>query len=71
MFMAAQMQLAEDTSEKVVRASQILGIQKQEFVDRAILLYLDNLEKYLNLKQEMQEWDILSDEALFDFEKAL
>ena len=69
--MAAEMQLAQDTSEKVVRASHILGIQKQEFVDRAILLYLDNLEKYLNLKQEMQEWDILSDEALFDFEKEL
>ncbi len=69
--MAAELQLAEDTTDKVVRASQILGIQKQEFVDRAILLYLDNLEKYLNLKQEMQEWDILSDEALFNFEKTL
>ena len=66
-----EMQLAEDMSEKVVRASQLLGIQRQEFVDRAILLYLDNLEKYLHLKQEMQDWDILSDEALFDFEKAL
>ena len=69
--MAMEMQLAEDMSEKVVRASQLLGIQRQEFVDRAILLYLDNLEKYLHLKQEMQDWDILSDEALFDFEKAL
>ena len=69
--MATQMQLADDTSEKVIRASQILGIQNQEFVDRAILLYLDNLEKYLNLKQEMREWDLLSDEALVDFEKTL
>ncbi|HLC71289.1 MAG TPA: hypothetical protein VJI32_04725 [Candidatus Nanoarchaeia archaeon] len=69
--MAMEMQLAEDTSEKVVRASQLLGIQRQEFVDRAILLYLDNFEKYLNLKQEMQEWDVLSDEALLNFEKTL
>ena len=69
--MAMEMQLAEDMSEKVVRASQLLGIQRQEFVDRAILLYLDNLEKYLHLKQEMQEWDVLSDEALLNFEKTL
>ena len=69
--MATEIQLAEDTTQKVVRASLILGIQKQEFVDRAILLYLDNIEKYLNLKREMQEWDALSDEALSDFEKAL
>ena len=69
--MAMEMQLAEDMSEKVVRASQLLGIQRQEFVDRAILLYLDNFEKYLNLKQEMQEWDVLSDEALLNFEKTL
>ena len=48
-----------------------MGIKKDELVDRAILLYLDNLSKYLELKQEMHDWDILSDEALLNFEKSL
>jgi hypothetical protein len=63
--------IPQDTSEKIGKASELLGINKKELVDRAVLLYLDNIEKYLRLKQEMKEWDVLSDEALTNFEKSL
>ena len=63
--------LSKDTLKKVNEASKLLGIKEQELIDRAVLLYLDNISKYLNLKQEMKEWDILSDEALINFEKSL
>lgn len=66
-----QVEIQKDTSKKVSRISQLLGIKRQELIDRAILLYLDNIGKYLSLKQEMKEWDILSDEALLNFEKSL
>ncbi len=66
-----QFEIEQDTSRKVEKASQLLGIEKREIIDRALLLYLDNISKYLNLKQEMQEWDVLSDEALENFEKSL
>lgn len=66
-----QIEIPQDTSRKVERASKELGIAKKQLVERAILLYLDNLSKYISLKKEMREWDFLSDEALSKFEKSL
>lgn len=66
-----QIELQEDTTKKVDKASALLGIKNQEFIDRAILVYLDNIEKHLALKKEMNEWEVLSDEALENFEKLL
>jgi len=66
-----QIELPKETSKKVHRASELLGIQNQELVQRALIVYLDNLEKYMALKQEMKDWDTLSDEALQSFEKSL
>ena len=66
-----QIELEKDTSKKVDEASKLLGIGKNEIIDRAVLVYLDNLAKYLDLKHEMKAWDSLSDEALINFEKSL
>ncbi len=63
--------IQRDTLQKIGRASELLGIKKQEVVDRAILLYLDNLSKFMDLKRELKQWDTLSDEALHNFEKSL
>jgi len=63
--------IQEDISLKVSKASKLLGIKKEELIDGAILLYLDNLEKYIELKKEMKDWDKLSDEAFLKFEKSL
>lgn len=65
------LKLSDDTSEKVTKASEILGIKKQELIDRALLVYLDNIDKYLDLRKELKFWDSLSDEALINFEKLL
>lgn len=66
-----QVEIPKDTSAKIRKIVRLLGIKKQQLVDRAILLYIDNLSKYLELKEEMKEWDYLSDEALLNFEKSL
>ena len=66
-----EVEIAKDTSLKIRMVSEALGIEKEEVVDRALLLYLDNIGKYLNLKKEMEGWDALSDEAFYDFEKSL
>jgi len=52
-------------------ASKKLGFKEQEIVRRAVLVYLDSLEKQASLKQEMEAWDSLSDEALVEFERSL
>ena len=57
--------------KKLKKASDILGFKKQEIVDRALLFYLDTIQKQLDLKQEFKELDKLSDEALLNFEKTL
>ena len=69
--MSETIEIPNDTSKKVDEASKILGIQKDKLIDRAILVYLDTISKYSNLKKEMAEWDLLSDEALVNFEKSL
>lgn len=66
-----QIQISKDINKKIKEASEILGLEEIEIVDRAILLYLDNIAKYLNLKKEFKEWDRLSDEALENFERVL
>ncbi|MEK6862232.1 MAG: hypothetical protein AABY07_09795 [Nanoarchaeota archaeon] len=66
-----QIELQKDTSQKIEKASKILGIKEKELIDRALLLYLDSISKYIELKKEFKDWDELSDEALTNFEKSL
>jgi len=66
-----QIELLKETSSKLAKASKVLGIKDKDLVDRAIIVYLDNMEKMLELKQEMKAWDALSDEALISFEESL
>ena len=66
-----QIQISKDTNKKIREASKILGLEEEEIVYRAILLYLDNIEKYIELKKEYKEWDKLSDEALANFESSI
>jgi len=63
--------IPKDTLRRIGNASELLGVGKQELVDKALLLYLDNLNKFLDLKREFKEWDALSDEALNNFESSL
>lgn len=66
-----QIEISKDTSRKVDDVSKILGIRKNKLIDRALLVYLDSIQKQLDLKKEMKVWDELSDEALMNFEKSL
>ncbi len=66
-----EVEISKDTSEKINRVSKVLGIKEEDLIDRAILVYLDNISKYTELRQEMKDWDVLSDEALANFEKSL
>lgn len=69
MFM--QLELPKETTEKITEASKILGMKSQDIIDRAVLVYLDNIRNFLKLKEELAAWDKLSDEALITFERSL
>ena len=66
-----QIEIPNKLSKKLEQTSKRLGVKKEDLVDKAILTYLDNINKYAELKKEMKDWDFLSDEALANFEKAL
>ena len=66
-----QIEVTKDVVEKLEQVSKRLGVKKADLVDKALLLYLDNISKYAKLKKEMKDWDFLSDEALTNFEKSL
>lgn len=58
--------------EKVLsKALKNLGFNEEEFVERAVLFYVDTIQKQLELKEELGQWDELSDEALLNFETQL
>lgn len=71
LFMKMYVNISKDMDSKVEQVSNVLGIDKKELVDRAILTYIDSLSRFLDLKKEFKVWDKLSDEALLNFEKSL
>ncbi len=66
-----QLEVSKDIAKRIDSISKEFGMNKRQIIDRAILLYLETIKEYLNLRKEIKEWDNLSDEALINFEKAL
>ena len=66
-----QIQISTEIDKKLKQVSDISGFSEKDIIERAILFYLDTIEKQLGLKYELKEWDILSDEALENFENSL
>ncbi|MFH1649244.1 MAG: hypothetical protein ABIA93_01720 [Candidatus Woesearchaeota archaeon] len=63
--------IAPNISKRISKASKTLGVDEKRVVERAILLFLDDISKQGTLKRELAEWDALSDEALTNFERSL
>jgi hypothetical protein len=59
--------VSSSVEKKVKSASKKLGFEEKDLVDRALLLYLDSIEKNIQLKKEFAEWDALSDEVMEKF----
>ncbi len=66
-----KIELPKDVNKKLLEVSDLLDLEEEEIINRAVLLYLDNIQKYLELKKEFKAWDELSDEALGNFERNL
>jgi hypothetical protein len=66
-----QLNFSESIDIKINKASEILGLRKKDLIERAILFYLNEIKQSIQLKQEFNEWDRLSDESLINFENSL
>lgn len=65
-----QIDLPEDISKSIEKASIQLGLNKKEVITRAIILYLKNVKEYAELQVEMAEWEEAGIEDLINWEKA-
>ncbi len=66
-----QVHFREQTLTRIRQVSREIGVQEENFIQKAVLYYLDAIQEQFELKQEMNEWDKLSDEALTNFEEML
>ena len=66
-----QVEIEIEREKKFKEVVNGLGMDSKELVNRALLLYIDNISRYADLNKEMKAWDFLSDEALKNFEKTL
>ena len=64
------LQLSKSIENKLENASITLGFQQQEIIQRAIVYYLDSIKSEVEFKQELNNFDLSSDEALINFEKS-
>jgi len=61
--------LSNNLNTKINLVSKKLGIKRSELINNAVTIYLDNLDPYLDLKNELAAWDKLSDEALSEVDR--
>lgn len=66
-----EIEIQKNILKELNKISSLSGMQYNELINRALLVYLINIKENQSLKQEMDDWDNLSDEALINFEKQL
>ncbi|MCX6154825.1 MAG: hypothetical protein NT007_11775 [Candidatus Kapabacteria bacterium] len=66
-----ELALSLAVDRKVSNAALSLGFKKQELIERALLVYLDLMKNQIDLNKEFTSLDLLSDEALINFEEQL
>ena len=52
--------LDKKLENKVKIASKKLGLNEQEFVNRSVLAYLSEFQNAINLKKELEMWNMVS-----------
>ncbi len=55
--------LEKELIRRVEKVSEEMGINKRELKNRALLLYLESVQKQMDLFRELAVWDRLSDDA--------
>ncbi len=56
---------------RLKKISAEADIREEYLVQKAILFYSDAIQSQVDLKNEINDWEVLSDEALSNFEEML
>ncbi|MEN7981906.1 MAG: hypothetical protein ABFQ65_00480 [Nanoarchaeota archaeon] len=67
-----QIDISNEVEEKIKAMTKETGFDFREVVEKAIMsFYLESMKNEIELKKELDAWEILSDEACKNFEKNL
>ncbi|MBI4162388.1 MAG: hypothetical protein HY513_01785 [Candidatus Aenigmarchaeota archaeon] len=66
-----QVEISKKTEREIEKIAELTGSEVETVIDKALIHYIHEAKKMLELKIELTEWDKLSDEALENFEREL
>jgi len=66
-----QIQFTRETNIELERISKLSGLEREKIIAKAVYYYLNVIKQDIELKEEFEELDKLSDEALDNFEAKL
>lgn len=66
-----QFELSSKTEKEIEKIAELTGSEVETIIDKALVHYIQETKKMLELKAELTGWDKLSDEALENFEREL
>ena len=59
------MEILDKKLQKQVRvASEKLGLNERDMINRAVSAYLGNIKEFTNLQKELRLWDVLSAQTM-------
>ncbi|MCF7830856.1 hypothetical protein K9M41_02585 [Candidatus Gracilibacteria bacterium] len=64
-------ELSSPVAKNLQHMAGILKIKEDALLERAVKYYVFVLGKEMNIKEEFNDWDAMSDESLDNFEKML
>ena len=59
--------LPKEIKKQMDIVSEKMGLEKQEILNRALLLYFESVQKQINLFKELEAWEKLSNESLLKY----
>lgn len=66
-----EVEISEDITRHIDKASQAFGLNQQEFVLRAVRFYLNSIMEEEYLREELEVWEKAGIEDLEHFETTL
>ncbi len=66
-----EIEITEDTSENIEKASRQLGVDKKELIRRAVRFYLHNIIEDEGLNTELEAWENAGIKDVEKFEEQL
>ena len=66
-----QVEISRKTEKEIEKIAELTGSEVDVVINKALVHYINETKKMLELRSEVTDWGKLSDEALENFEREL